>query len=113
MLRDGPGSALRIMKEHGISSVFVVDKERNYKGIITADMAVEAKNSGISSLNDMELAQSPVVRENIPVQDTLGIVAESKLPTAVVDEGNKLIGIIVRGSVLAALASEKRGNGND
>ncbi|UWG98500.1 glycine betaine/L-proline ABC transporter ATP-binding protein [Dehalobacter sp. DCM] len=112
-LRDGPGVALRIMKEHGLSSVFVVDKEKNYQGLITVDMAVDARNDGKSSLNDIELAQGPVVYENTPVQDTLGIIAESKLPMAVVSEEKKLIGIIVRGSVLAALAAQKRGEDND
>lgn len=57
----------------------------------------------------MELVHGPVARENVPIQDTLGAIAESKLPMAVVDEAHKLIGIIVRGSVLAALASENGG----
>lgn len=105
-LRDGPSVALRIMKEHGISSVFVVDREKHLKGIITADSAVDARNAGIQSLVELKLAQGPVVKENTPVQDTLGVMAESKLPMAVVDDEDKLIGIIVRGSVLAALASD-------
>lgn len=111
--RDGPGVALRIMKEHGISSVFVVDKERKYLGIITVEMAVEAKAAGIPSLNEMELAQGEVVKYDIPIQDTLGIIAESKLPMAVVNEENKLLGIIVRGSVLAALSNEKGGESDE
>ncbi len=112
-MRDGPSVALRAMKEHGISSVFVVDKEKHLQGIITVDLAVEAKNAGISSLYEVKLVHGPIVSENIPVKDTLGELAESKLPMAVVDEKNKIKGIIVRGSVLAALASDKEGNGND
>lgn len=111
-LRDGPGVALRIMKEHGLSSVFVVDKERHYKGLITADIAVEARNAGKSSLDEIELAQGPVALETVPLQDTLSVLAGSKLPMAVVNQENKLIGIVVRGSVLAALASNKRGGDN-
>jgi glycine betaine/proline transport system ATP-binding protein len=111
-LRDGPGVALRIMKEHGLSSVFVVDKERHYKGLITADIAVEARNAGKSSLDEIELAQGPVVQETVPLQDTLSVLAGSKLPMAVVNQENKLNGIVVRGSVLAALASNKRGGDN-
>jgi len=111
-LRDGPGIALRIMKEHGLSSVFVVDKERHYKGLITADIAVDARSAGKSSLDEIELAQGPVVLETVPIQDTLSVLAESKLPVAVVNQENKLIGIIVRGSVLAAIASNKRGGDN-
>ncbi|MEN6325609.1 MAG: glycine betaine/L-proline ABC transporter ATP-binding protein [Syntrophomonas sp.] len=106
-LRDGPNVALRIMKEHGISSVFVVDRERHLQGIITVDAAVEARNSGITSLGAVNLVHGPTVKETVPVQDTLGVIAECKLPMAVVDEENKIKGIIVRGSVLAALASDK------
>ncbi|MDD4715891.1 MAG: glycine betaine/L-proline ABC transporter ATP-binding protein [Oscillospiraceae bacterium] len=111
-LRDGPNVALRTMKEQGLSSLFVVDKEKKYQGLITVDKAVEARNAGVTSLHHVELEQGPVVRENVPIQDTLGVIAESKLPMAVVDEDHKLLGIIVRGSVLAALASENGGIGH-
>lgn len=112
-LRDGPSVALRIMKEFGISSVFVVDKEKKHKGIITVDMALEARDAKITSLSEMQLALSPVVEENTPIKDMLGVIAESKLPLAVVNAENKLMGIIVRGAVLAALDSENRGDNND
>ncbi|MEN6349824.1 MAG: glycine betaine/L-proline ABC transporter ATP-binding protein [Syntrophomonas sp.] len=108
-MRDGPSVALRIMKEHGISSVFVVDRDKRLQGIITVDGAVEARNVGISNLHDITLSQGPVVKENTTLQDTLGVIAECKLPMAVVDEDDKIRGIIVRGSVLAALASAKGG----
>ncbi|MFA6808422.1 MAG: glycine betaine/L-proline ABC transporter ATP-binding protein [Eubacteriales bacterium] len=104
LLRDGPNIALRVMKEHGISSVFVVDKERHLKGILTADAALEAKKEGIQSFLNFELSQGPVVTEEVLIQDALGVIAESKLPMAVVNEEHKLMGIIVRGAVLAALA---------
>jgi glycine betaine/proline transport system ATP-binding protein len=109
-LRDGPSVALRIMKEHGISSVFVVDREKKLQGIITVDNAVDARNKGIQSLGEAELAQGPMVKENMPVQDALSVIAESKLPMAVIDEEDRLIGIIVRGSVLAALAADSNVN---
>jgi len=107
-LRDGPGVALRIMKENGISSVFVVDRERHLQGIISVEAAIEARNAGISRLSEELLDQGPKVTENTPIRDTLGILAESKLPVAVVDQTNKMTGIIVRGSVLAALAADSR-----
>lgn len=112
-LRDGPSVALRIMKEFGISSVFVVDKEKKHKGIITVDMALEARDAKITSLSEIQLALGPVVEESTPVKDMLGVIAESKLPLAVVNAENKLMGIIVRGAVLAALDTENRGDNND
>lgn len=110
-LRDGPSVALRIMKENGISSVFVVDREKHLKGILTVDAAVDARNAGIQSLLELELAQGPVVSESTPLLDTLGVIAESKMPMAVVDDNEKLIGIIVRGSVLAALVTDNSHSG--
>ncbi|ADY54853.1 glycine betaine/L-proline ABC transporter, ATPase subunit [Syntrophobotulus glycolicus DSM 8271] len=110
--RDGPSVVLRIMKEYGISSVFVVDREKRLQGIITAEEAITAKNSGISSLNEYELVQGLVVEEDTPIQEIMDLLVDSKLPIAVIDKENKMQGIIIRGSVLAALSS-KGGGAND
>ena len=103
-LRDGPHVALQVMKEHGISSVFVVDRAKHLQGLITADLAIEARNAGIKSLQDVKLLDVPVHNETVLVQDIFTIIAESKVPLAVIDEEKCLLGIIIRGSVLAALA---------
>lgn len=113
LLRDGPNVALRIMKENGISSVYVVDREKHLKGIVTVDAALEARKSGVVSMNEMELEHGPTVRENTPVIDTIGIIAESRYPIAVVNEDNKFIGIIVRGAVLSALAPDNFNDPNN
>ncbi|ODA42886.1 glycine betaine/L-proline ABC transporter ATP-binding protein ProV [Desulfosporosinus sp. BG] len=103
-LRDGPNVALRVMKEHGISSVFVVDRAKHLQGLITADLALEARQAGIVSLQEVKLLDVPILNETVLVQDILSVIAESKVPLAVIDEEKRLIGIIIRGSVLAALA---------
>lgn len=103
-LRDGPHVALKVMKEHGISSVFVVDRGKHLQGLITAEQALEARRLGITSLENVELSDVPVYQQDILVQDIFQIIAESKVPLAVIDGENRLIGIIIRGSVLAALA---------
>jgi len=103
-LRDGPHVALRIMKEHGISSVFVVDRAKHLQGLITADLALEARQAGVVSLQEVKLLDVPVLNETVLVQDILPVIAESKVPLAVIDDEQRLIGIIIRGSVLAALA---------
>lgn len=103
-LRDGPHVALQVMKEHGISSVFVVDRAKHLQGLITADLALEARKAGVASLREVKLIEVPVHQETVLVQDIFTIIAESKTPLAVIDEEQRLIGIIIRGSVLAALA---------
>jgi glycine betaine/proline transport system ATP-binding protein len=103
-LRDGPHVALQVMKEHGISSVFVVDRAKHLQGLITADLALEARKAGIVSLQEVKLLDVPTHNETVLVQDIFTVIAESKVPLAVIDEEQRLIGIIIRGSVLAALA---------
>lgn len=103
-LRDGPNVALQVMKEYGISSVFVVDRARKLQGLITADLALQARQEGIASLQEVRLLDVPVHPESVLVQDILPLIAESKVPLAVIDDEHRLNGIIIRGSVLAALA---------
>lgn len=104
-LRDGPNVALQVMKEHGISSVFVVDRSRNLEGLITADLAIEARQAGIVSLQEVKLINVPAYHETVLVQEILPVIAEVEFPIAVIDKEQRLIGIIIRGSVLAALAA--------
>lgn len=103
-IKDGPNVALQVMKEHGLSSVFVVDRSRQLHGLINADLAIEARQNGIQSLQDVKLIQVPTCDDSVLVQDILPVIANSKVPLAVVNEEQHLIGIIVRGAVLAALA---------
>jgi len=113
MMKDGPNVAIRAMRQYGLSSIFVVDREKHLKGIITIDEALDAKKNDVESLADVDLNQGPVLKEDTLIKDSIGIVAESKLPTAVIDDENRLLGILVRGSVLAALASDKGVDSNE
>ncbi len=108
-IKNGPSAALHTMKEHGISSIFVVDRAMSLKGIITAEEASYAKAHGVEKLSELELTQSPVVEESLPISDCMGLIAESSLPIAVTGDDNKLLGVIVRGSVIAALDNQKEG----
>lgn len=112
-LKDGPNVAIRAMRQYGVSSVFVVDREKHLKGVMTIDQALDAKKNDVESLADVELNQGPVLKEDTLIKDSIGIVAEGKLPTAVIDDENRLLGILVRGSVLAALASDKEVGSNE
>lgn len=103
-LRDGPNVALQLMKQHGISSVFVVDRAKHLQGLITADLALEARKAGIENLHGIDLVSVPMHHESVLLQDILPVIAESRFPLAVIDEEHRLIGIIIRGAVLAALA---------
>jgi glycine betaine/proline transport system ATP-binding protein len=102
-LDSGPTNALRLMKEYGISSVFVVAKTRQHKGLILADDAMQAKEKN-RTIQDILITDAPVVTPDMPVADIIPRIVDSKYPIGVVDSSGKINGIIVKGSVLAALA---------
>ncbi|NLM04705.1 MAG: glycine betaine/L-proline ABC transporter ATP-binding protein [Clostridiales bacterium] len=101
-IRDGLKVAMNRMSSHGISSVFVVDRERILQGIVTIDDTIEAIKSN-KTLKDIIRQDYFTTDEETYVQDLLPQAIETKYPIAVVDEKNKLLGIIVRAAVLSGL----------
>jgi glycine betaine/proline transport system ATP-binding protein len=100
---SGPVNALRLMQEHGISSIYAVNRHRQIKGLITADDAVTAKKEG-KSLADILITDIPIVPLETPVGEIIPLIVEHNSPIAVTGAEDRIKGIIVRGSVLAALA---------
>lgn len=109
--KDGPRVALHSMEEYGISSVFVVDRERRLQGIVMAEDALEAVESKQKDLEMILRREVHTVHPDTPLRDLFALLAVSSTPLAVVNEERKLLGIIVRGSVMAKLA--ERGSVND
>ncbi|MDG5787966.1 glycine betaine/L-proline ABC transporter ATP-binding protein [Evansella sp. AB-P1] len=103
--KHGPRVALERMKEEGLSSMFVVDGNRNLRGYITADDASAARKNEIKNLEEILQNDIPKVEKDTPMHDIFNIIHDSPIPVAVIDN-NKLVGIIVRGAVIGALASD-------
>ncbi|ACV61435.1 glycine betaine/L-proline ABC transporter, ATPase subunit [Desulfofarcimen acetoxidans DSM 771] len=101
-LKDGPRSALRLMRENGISSIFVVGKDRKLVGLVVADDALKATQEK-RDFSNIIIEDVPTVAPDTPINDLMSLVAESKYPIAVINEDRRLLGIIVRGAVLAGL----------
>jgi glycine betaine/proline transport system ATP-binding protein len=101
-IKDGPKVAIKEMKNNGISSVFVVDNARRLQGLVTIDDAVKALKEG-KKLEDILIKDYHTTAPDTYVQDLIPIASTTKYPIAVIDERNKLLGIIVRVSVLSAL----------
>lgn len=102
-LDSGPRNALRLMKEFGISSVFVVSKHRHFAGLVTVEDAIAAKAEN-KTVQDILLTDVTTIPPDTPVSEIIPMMAEARYPVAVVDDTGRMKGIIVRGSVLAALA---------
>lgn len=108
--KDGARVAVRKMKEASISSIFVMDKEHHLKGIITIDDAMELLKSDNHDLGRIINKDVCTVSPDTSIQDLLPLVVNSKYPIVVVNEENKMLGIIVKVSVLAGILGEEGKN---
>ncbi|WP_164215973.1 glycine betaine/L-proline ABC transporter ATP-binding protein [Virgibacillus sp. YIM 98842] len=105
-MKDGLNVAIKEMKENGVSSVFVVDRGRHLKGIVTIDDAVKGVKEK-QSLEEVMHQDITAVKPDEYVNDLIPKALESSLPLVVVDDNNKLRGIILRVHVLSGLVSEE------
>lgn len=102
---SGPKVALDRMQKEGISSILVVDSQRNLKGYVMAEDALEASKKGIRELHEVLRTDIQHVEKETPLNEIFTIISDSPIPVAVVEDG-RLLGIIVRGAVIAGLAGE-------
>ncbi|MBN2297798.1 MAG: glycine betaine/L-proline ABC transporter ATP-binding protein [Deltaproteobacteria bacterium] len=107
---DGPKAALWKMNQAGISSIFVQHKGR-LEGIVTAEGAAAALKNGEKDLAGIVIRDIHKVSPETPANDLFPILAENSTPVAVVDKEERLLGVIVKGSLLAALSEGALGNG--
>ena len=108
--KDGPRVALRLMKEHGISSIFAVTRERRLAGIVQAEDALQAVKEHREELKNIIIEDVPRVSVDTPVIDIIPVIADTKFPVAVTQDDGKLAGILVKGSVLAGMV--RKGDNN-
>ncbi|MDN5347014.1 MAG: glycine betaine/proline transport system ATP-binding protein [Clostridia bacterium] len=108
-LKDGPHVALRVMRENGLSSLFVVDRVGRLVGLVTAEAAFGAVERGQHDLASILVREVPTALPETPVSELIEMLAEAKYPVAVTDPERKLVGVVVKGAVLAGLAKKARG----
>ncbi|WP_353893314.1 glycine betaine/L-proline ABC transporter ATP-binding protein [Proteinivorax hydrogeniformans] len=104
---QGPRVALKEMREHGINSVLVTEK-RKLKGVVHIDDVYKAIEQGKKELNGIvKENEVNTVYPDTSIQELIEVTASDSLPTAVVNKENKLLGVVVKGSVLEALIPER------
>lgn len=99
----GPRVALQLMRKLGISSIYAVDKKKTLLGAITAADAKNAAENG-KTLQDILDTHIQMVDEETLLTDLFDQVSTASIPVAVVDANKRLLGILVRGAVIGALA---------
>lgn len=101
---DGPRTALHKMEKERFSSIFVVDPDYTWRGVVRDETALEAVKRGDNNLSAItEQGVAPVL-PSAPVRDLFALLAGASMPAPVVDDGGKLLGVVVKASLLQGLA---------
>jgi glycine betaine/proline transport system ATP-binding protein len=104
--QDGLRTALHKMRRNELGSIFVLGENREYRGIVTIEDVVESINKDKENLDDI-IKEVPLAEPDESVNDLFSKIADIDTPLPVLDENNKLKGVIVKTHVVANLASEK------
>ena len=104
--QDGLRTALHKMRRNELGSIFVLGENRKFRGIVKIEDVVESINKDKENLDEI-IKEVPIAKPKESVNDLFSKIADIDTPLPVLDENNKLKGIIVKTNVLANLASEK------
>ncbi|PWG00606.1 glycine betaine/L-proline ABC transporter ATP-binding protein [Levilactobacillus bambusae] len=107
--KDGPRITLRRMRENEISSLYVIDNQHHMVGLVDARDVIQLIKDNNRDLSSIINHDVPTVEMDTPLKSMMDEASHSPLPIAVLDDRNRLQGIIIRGAVLDAL----NGNGGD
>lgn len=99
----GPRGAVRQMRQAGLSSAFVVERDNRLVGILRVDRAVAAINEGIDSIRALTDEAVLRVAPEDPVVEVARGVAKERVPAAVVDADRKLVGIVTWVDIVATV----------
>jgi len=108
----GPRVALQFMRENGISNIYLVDESRKLLGAVTAEDASDAVRTG-KKMSEIVIQEVPVVSPDTRLNEMFELVSQTRVPVAVTDKQGRLLGIVVRGAVLAALAGVSDTEGSE
>ncbi|MDP9821493.1 quaternary amine ABC transporter ATP-binding protein [Nocardioides massiliensis] len=108
---QGPRAAHKLMREHQVSALLVLDRSRVVQGIVVEDDLRTAMDAGHTDLRAI-LRPAPTVSGDIAVADLFNASAELGV-LAVVDDAQRLRGVIPRVTLLSALGAVAGSEGED
>lgn len=101
---DGPQVALNRMHNEEVSMLMATNRRRQLVGSLTADAAIEARKKELPLSEVIDRDVRTVSKDTI-ITDILPLIYDSSAPIAVTDDNNRLLGVIIRGRVIEALAN--------
>ncbi|WP_159543405.1 quaternary amine ABC transporter ATP-binding protein [Streptococcus halichoeri] len=101
---DGPQVALNRMHNEEVSMLMATNRHRQLMGSLTADAAIEARKKGLPLAEVIDRDVRTVSKDTV-ITDIMPLIYDSSSPIAVTDANNRLLGVVIRGRVIEALAN--------
>jgi glycine betaine/proline transport system ATP-binding protein len=103
-VNSGPRAALRTMRDLQTSATFVVGRDLGFVGVVRDRDVLKQVKASHPDLRPI-IKEATAVSADTALVDLVELAVESDLPIAVVDARNRLLGVIPRVTLLAALGN--------
>jgi glycine betaine/proline transport system ATP-binding protein len=104
-LSVGPRGALRVMRDLQAGAAFVLGRDRTLLGVVRDSHVMRQVKNNDTDLARIVNKDHAAVSPDASLVDLFEYAVESPLPIAVVDEKRRLLGVIPRVTLLAALGN--------
>ena len=102
--QEDPIAVLNKMREHNRDSIFITDSTRRLIGVVDKQRISETLKSDLDSLEPITSKNYAFVLPDTSLEDLISQAAQTKIPIAVLDEDQRLLGVISRARLLKELA---------
>lgn len=102
--KEDPIAVLNKMRKHDIDSIFITDFTNRLIGVVSMKRLKETLHRSSAGLKHMAHQNYASVPPDTNLEDLISHAAQTKVPIAVLDEGERLLGVISRSSLLKKLA---------
>jgi len=107
----GPRAALRTMRDLQSQAVFVLGRDRTFAGVVRDRDVLRQVKRGETDLRSILLDDATTVTSDVVISELVELSVGSDLPIAVLDDKKRLIGVIPRVTLLAALGNVSSATG--
>jgi glycine betaine/proline transport system ATP-binding protein len=107
----GPRAALRTMRDLQSQATFVLGRDRTFAGVVRDRDVLRQVKRGETDLRSILLDDATTVTSDVVISELVELSVGSDLPIAVLDDKNRLIGVIPRVTLLAALGNVSTATG--
>lgn len=101
-LREGAKAALKQMRANDLSSAYVIDDRMRFVGVISLDAAFRVI-AGELTFTEAIISDLPTTTADTQIADLIPLGSQAKFPIPVLDDQNRLKGIISKAAILTSL----------